>query len=190
MDRSRLRAIQRSEFRDPKRFLVEIRKLESRVVASDLSAKAKQLRTNSLKEWREIREAALFCLGMGQRIGHPVFLSRGESQDYDFIATWVAEETQHFAPVQLKEVVPADINAAASIEGVIRSLTKYVDSEDLTVAIYLNQQVRFDPRTVVVPRLPIAALWVFGSISPDQSEWGLWGNFLEEPEGSRFAYPI
>ncbi|MDP3421691.1 MAG: hypothetical protein Q8S10_12305 [Thiobacillus sp.] len=190
MDRIRLRTIQRSEFRDPRPFLVEIRELESRVAGSDLSSKAKQLRTKSLNGWRETREAALFCYGMGQRIGQPVFLSRGESQDYDFIATWVVGETQHFAPVQLKEVVPTDLNATASIESVIRSLTKYVDSTDLTVAIHLNQQVRFDPRMLVVPTLPIAALWVFGSISPDQSEWGLWGNFLEEPEGTRFAYPV
>ncbi len=190
MDRIRLRSIQSSEFRDPRRFLVEIRKLETRVAVSDLSSRAKQLRTKSLKEWRETRDAALFCYGMGQRIGQPVFLSRGESQDYDFIATWVVQGTQHFAPVQLKEVVPADLNATASIESVIRSLTKYVDSADLTVAIHLNQQVRFDPRMVVVPALPIAALWIFGSTSPDQSEWGLWGNFLEEPEGTRFAYPV
>lgn len=182
--------MQDSEFRDPRQFLVEIRKLESWIVASELSHKAKSLRTNSLKEWREIREAAIFCYGMGQRIGQPVFLSRGESQDYDFIASWTLGEVQNFAPVQLKEVVPEDVNATASIEKVICSLTKYVDSKDLTVAIHLNQRVRFDARELVVPPLPIAALWVFGSISPDQSEWGLWGNFLEKSEGSRFIYPV
>jgi hypothetical protein len=170
--------------------LVELRKLEPRVMSSALSAKAKELRTNRLKEWRELREASLFCLGMGQRIGQPVFLARGESQDYDFVATWAAGQTQYFAPVQLKEVVPTELNAASSIESVIRSLAKYVDSEDLTVAVYLNRKVLFDPRAVVIPPLPIAALWVFGSITPDQSEWGLWGNLLEEPEGSRFEYPI
>ncbi|MGV8990120.1 MAG: hypothetical protein ACOH1Q_01825 [Thiobacillus sp.] len=181
--------MQRSEFRDPRQFLVEIRKLEYLIAASELSQKAKRLRTNNLKEWREIREAAVFCFGMGQRIGQPVFLSRGESQDYDFIATWTLGEVQNFAPVQLKEVVPEEVNATASIEKVIGSLTKYVDSKDLTVAIHLNRQVHFDALELVIPPLPIAALWIFGSISPDQSEWGLWGNFLEKPEGSRFAYP-
>lgn len=189
MDRSRLRAIQSSEFRDPKQFLIELRKVEPQLAASGLDPKVKRLRTNKLKEWRETRDAALFCYGMGQRIGQPVFLARGESQDYDFIASWVVGDEQHFAPVQLKEVVPADLNGTASLERTIRSLTKYVDSEELTVAIRLNRQEHFDPRTVVIPSLRIAALWVFGSISPNQSEWGLWGNFLEEPEGSRFAYP-
>jgi len=189
VDRSRLRAIQYSEFRDPRQFLVELRNVEPQIAASSLDPKIKQLRTNRLKEWRETRDAALFCYGMGQRIGQSVLLARGESQDYDFIASWVVGDEQHLAPVQLKEVVPVDLNATASLERTICSLAKYVDSEDLTVAIRLNRQEHFDPRTVVIPPLRIAALWVFGSISPDQSEWGLWGNFLEKPEGSRFAYP-
>lgn len=94
-----------------------------------------------------------------------------------------------FRTCQMKEVVPEPLNANSSLEKVIQSLTMYVDSQDLTVAIHLNRQVHFDPKTLVVPRLRIAALWIFGSITPDQSEWGLWGNFLEEPMGTRFAYP-
>lgn len=189
MNHSRLREFQRGEFRDPTRFLIALRALEPKVANSSLDARVKQLRTNNLKEWREAREAALFCYGMAQRIGQPIYLCRGESQDYDFVASWVTGSEQHFAPVQLKEVVPEPLNPNSSIEKVIQSLTKYVDSEDLTVAIHLNRQVHFDPKTLAIPQLRIAALWVFGSISPDQSEWGLWGNFLEQPEGTRFAYP-
>ncbi len=160
------------------------------MAASELTQKAKQLRTHSLDEWRETREAALFCYGMGQRTDQPVFLSRVESQDYDFVATWSVDETQHFTPVQLKEVVPSELNPTASIESVVRSLAKYVDSQDLTVAIHLNQRVYFDPQTLIVPPLPITGLWIFGSISIDQSEWGLWRDFLGQPEGSRFVYPV
>lgn len=116
-------------------------------------------------------------------------LSRVESQDYDFVACWVVDDTQHFAPVQLKEVVPASVNPTASLEATVKSLAKYVDSEDLTVAIHLNQNHHFEPRNVVVPPLHIAALWIFATIAADQSEWGLWGNFLEQLEGTRFAYP-
>lgn len=189
MDRSRLREIQNLEFQDPKHFLIELRKLECQLAASISDSRTRRLRTNKLKEWREARDAALFCYGMGQRIGQTVFLARGESQDYDFIAAWLVGDVQHFAPVQLKEVVPSDLNGTTSLKEIIDSLKKYGDSKDLTVAIRLNRQEHFDPQTVVVPPLHIAALWVFGSISPDQSEWGLWGNFLEKPEGSRFSYP-
>ncbi len=168
---------------------MELRRLEPQFAASSLPQRVKHLRTNALKEWREAREAALFCYGMGQRIGQTVFLARSESQDYDFIACWVVDDTQHFAPVQLKEVVPTNLNPAASLEAILKALEKYVDSEDLTVAIHLNQNKRFELATVVVPPLRIAALWVFAAISENQSEWGLWGNFLEQPERTRFEYP-
>jgi hypothetical protein len=91
--------------------------------------------------------------------------------------------------VQLKEVVPHDVNVAASVQERVNALSKYVDSEDLTVAIYLNQRVHFDPAKLVIPPLKIAALWVFGAISPDKEQWALWGNFLETRQGTRFEYP-
>ena len=87
MNHSRLREFQRGEFRDPTRFLIALRALEPKVANSSLDARVKQLRTNNLKEWREAREAALFCYGMAQRIGQPIYLCRGESQDYDFVAS-------------------------------------------------------------------------------------------------------
>ena len=189
MDRAWANAANKLEFKDPAPFLKALRSLEPRVANSQLPDRVKSLRANGLKEWRELREAAIFCHGMGQRIGQTVYLARGESQDYDFVASWVAGGIRQLAPVQLKEVVPSDLNAVASLASTIDSLSKYVDSEELTVVIHLNQQLRFEPQSVVVPPLRIAALWVFASLTEDESEWGLWGNFLEEPEGVRFAYP-
>lgn len=189
MDRTRLRATQQLDFRDPRQFLINLRNVEPSIAKSGLDSKVRRLRTNKLKPWREARDAALFCYGMGQRIGQTVFLARGESQDSDFMASWVVGDEQHLAPVQLKEVPPADLNPTASLDRIIQALTKYVDSKDLTVAIRIGRAGHFDPAAVVVPPLNIAALWIFASISPNQSEWGLWGNFLEQPEGSRFAYP-
>jgi len=189
MGQDRTRALQRLEYRDPKPFLVRLRELEPRVVTSKLPKKVKNLRTNPLRWSRELREGALFCFGMSQRIGQTVFLSPSEAQDHDFVASWVVGNTQHLAPVQLKEVVPHDLNLTASVQGIINALAKYTDSADLTVAIHLNQRAHFDPSKLVVPSLKIAALWVFGAISVDQTQWGLWGNFLETPVGTRFEYP-
>ena len=98
---------------------------------------------------------------------------------------------QHFAPVQLKEVVPGKLNSAASLQATVNALaSKYTDSLDLTVAIHLNQQMRFEPSAIDMPALRIASLWVFGSIAPDQSKWGLWGNFLETAYGTSYEYPV
>jgi hypothetical protein len=125
---------------------------------------------------------------MSARIGCTVYLAKSESQDYDFVASWITGDTRSFAPIQLKEVVPAERNPVASIQKTIDALqSKYVDSLGLTVAIYLNQQVHFDPSSLRIPKLKIAALWVFGGLG--DSTWGLWGDFLDQPIGTSFEYP-
>ena len=121
-------------------------------------------------------------------MGRKVYLARSEFLDYDFIASWVSEDAQHFAPVQLKEVVPREINPVSSVQAAIDALPgKYVDSKDLTVAVYLNRLVCFDPAALQIPPMNVAALWVFGGLSEGESQWGLWGDFLAEPRGTRFT---
>lgn len=191
MDRPWLRAAQRLKFQDPARFLADLREIEIEIATSQTPNCIRNLRTNKLKEAREQRQAALFCYGMGQRIGQTVFFAAHEDQDYDFVASWVIQGNQCFAPVQLKEVVPQSLNPLASIQTVIKGLDKYSDSAGLTVAVHLNQAGRFEPSSLQPLRLQIASLWVFGSASPDQSQWILWGNFTElDPYGTRFNYPV
>jgi len=50
------------------------------------------------------------------------------------------------------------------VQATVDALTKYVDSDELTVAIHLNRQTSFDPVQLVVPALNIAALWVFAAL--------------------------
>ena len=76
------------------------------------------LRTNQFKQAREHRQAALFCEGMGARIGHTVYFAAHEDQDYDFVASWVVGDQQHLAPVQLKEVVPTNLNERAELSSI------------------------------------------------------------------------
>lgn len=190
MDRSWLRTVKNSEFRDPTRFLVDLRRLEIEIAQSDTPARVKALRTNGLKEAKERRQAALFCHGMSMRLGRTVYFAVQENHDYDLVASWFIDDEQHFATVQLKEVVPHDLNPKASIDSVLASLEKYTDSADLTVAIHLNQSGHFDPALLRPPELKVASLWVFAAVAPDQSLWSLWGNFAEDdPYGTQFAYP-
>ena len=188
MDRSWLNNAKKLELHDPSPFLARLRELEPQVARSHLPQSARSLRTNPLKEWKQIREAAIFCVGMSARIGHKVYLAKDESLDYDFIASWLADDTWHFAPVQLKEVVPAEVNPSSSLQATIDALPeKYVDPVDLTVAIYLNRAIRFEPTEIRIPPVRVGSLWVFGALSADKSQWGLWGDFLVKPEGSRFG---
>lgn len=122
-------------------------------------------------------------------MGAKVLLSKGEFEDADFVATWMADETRHLALVQLKEVAPDE--RGHDLDGVLASLAKYSGAQDLSVLIHLNRNVNFNPTKVVVPpNLKIAALWFLACSKPDQSEWSIWGNFLETPERTRFAYPV
>ena len=66
---------------------------------------AELLRRNDLKEYREGRDAALFCLGMIRAQGTTVFFARLEAQDYDFVTLWQMGDETVYTPVQLKEVV-------------------------------------------------------------------------------------
>lgn len=189
MSQIRIREVQNLDYRDPRTILLKLREVECQVARSVLPADVRHLRTRRLKKWSEMRQAALFCYGMGQREGKTVHFALSESQDYDFVASWIAGDTQRFFPVQLKEVVPNTLNADASIQKVVDSLRKYVNSEDLTVAIHFNQHGRLDTQDLRIPALRIGAVWVFGGISKDQSEWSLLGDILEQPVETRFTYP-
>ena len=191
MNRIWLRAVEKLTFEDPVPYLIQLRHREITVALSDMQPEEKAMRTNGLKIPREQREAALFCLGMSERLGHKVYFSAQEDQDYDFVARWMIGEVLHYAQVQLKEVVPVKMNSRSTIEGIVESLGRLTDSNGLTVAIHLNRECRFEPSLLKVPeKLKIGSLWVFGSTTADQSCWTLWGNFTENaPFWNQFSYP-
>ena len=189
----RIRHFAKLNYGDPLSFLAGLRKFEYAVAASPTPDRIKTLRTNGLKSEREMRDAALFCVGMSRNLETDVWFAPVEEQDHDFVTTWRTGDTQHFCPVQLKEVVPQHLNPNASVQAVLDKLSHYADSSDVAVAIKFNQQGRFDPAAVVIPRdLAIGTLWVFGALSEDQSEFGLWGDFLTTGSatvGIRYPYP-
>lgn len=189
METIRLREAARRDYRDPIPFLKRLRCIEHRGLAESLDPEVRSLRTNRLKEWREARLGALFCHGMAKRTGRKVFLSKGEFDDADFVGMWFGE-VQHFAPVQIKELVPEERNARATLDALVQGLSMYRGRKDLTVLIHLNRRVNFGPESLVLPpQIPIAALWVIACTDPAHSEWTIWGNFLEQPEETRFSYP-
>lgn len=194
MKNIRLREFAKLEYCDPSKFLASLRVIEWAVATSSTPEPIKALRTQKLKSALEKRDAAIFCVGISKFTGFDIRFAHLENQDFDFITRWLdSDGTEHYCPVQLKEVVPPNLNARSSIQTVVDSLTRYVDSEDVTVAIKLNRPGRFEPSELKLPAdLRIGGLWIFGSISADQSEFGLWGDFLSAtpaPQGLRYAYP-
>ncbi len=185
----RIRTFAELEYGDPRGYLIALAKLQPRIAASKLKIKVRTLRTNDLKPHRERREAALFCCFMAERMKSEILFSPVEAQDYDFVARWERGDTVHFAPTQLKEVVPSYLNPRASVEGVVTSLSKYTDSYDLSVAIHLNKNSDFNPLDLQIPKLPLASLWIFWATAPGGRQWALCGDFLTQPSYSQHEYP-
>lgn len=188
MDRAELNRIKKLKFRDPATILRELRAIETCIDGKDLSLQVKNLRTNDLRNIRELRQAALFCYAINQRTGFDIRFSPTEASDYDFIATRFDEDTHHIYPVQLKELPPEELNPNSTIQNIITSLSKY-SSEHLTVVIFLNRNGTFDSSKIDTSTLKIAALWFVSCISPDQSEWRLDGDFINSPKATIFNYP-
>lgn len=194
MDTIRARKFSQFSYGDPRSFLVGLRKVEAALTEYSMPEKVRRMRTNGLKPDREMRDAALFCVGISERFGLQIGMAPVEDEDFDFVATWVADETQHFCTVQLKEVAPEDLNPSSSIENVSQALNKYSNPNDLTVAIRPNRATRFDPSSIHIPKsLALGGLWVFGCISEDQSKWAVWGDFVVAGDGpvaaTIFDYP-
>ena len=177
------------QYADPAADLRRLRQVEVAVAHRVSDPRVRALRTNSLKPDRSRRDAALFAHGMSSMLGLKVYYAPVESADFDFVTATQTPEGSVFTPVQLKELVPAELNPNASLEVIFESLHKYVDSADLVVAIYLNRRIHLEFSRVVAPKLPVAEVWLFGGASDDQSKWLLYGNVLREPTFHWFAYP-
>lgn len=191
MDRAALNKIRKMHAIDPAAVLRKLRKVEIPIAMSNHDSRVKALRTNYLKRDRENREACLFCYGMSVRLGHPIWFYPFEDSDFDFVAAWDEGDCRHYAPTQLKEVVPEELNSRASLQAVLDGIgAKYKTSNGLTVAIHLNQTGHFDPKNIVLPDLKIAGLWIFGAISEDQSQWFVCGDVLTGPTITIFDYPL
>ena len=175
-------------YHDPARILRDLRALEHEV-ASIEDDKVRRLRTPTLKKYREWRDGALFTYGMGVAQERPMGYATEESGDYDFVVAWIQEGQQHFCPVQLKELVPADLNPRATLEDLLANLPTYSPGTDTVLAIKLNRRGKMDLKTIRLPAIPFRQLWFFWAAAADGNRWAIYGDALKEPGQSTFDYP-
>lgn len=189
----RLRHFAKVDYKDPRDYLIRLRILERAIDLSRLPDRVRRLRTNQLKSVRELRDAAIFCVGMSEVLEREIYLGKIEEQDFDFIAMYISDETQHFIPVQLKELVSDHLNPKANLDSIISHLGKYAKLDDVCVVIKLNRLGHFDPSLVSIPpHLQVGGLWMFCATNEEQTEFALWGDFMEtgrETKGIKFPYP-
>lgn len=189
MSELRVRSWERREYFDPARVLRDLRLLEHDVSRWDVTDRVRRLRTGRLKELREARDAALFAYGMSTALGCAIRLSPGETEDADFITVLVDGDTLVYTPVQLKELVPEDLNPTADLEQLVSSLAGRPHS-DAVLAVRLNRRQRVEFSTLPQEHLPFAEVWYFGSMSPDANRWFLYGDVLSNATLYEFDYPV
>ena len=120
------------------------------------------------KYWEEF-QAALFTYGLSQQSpDYDWEYSYGELPSFPdgdcFVRCEIADGA--IKPVQLKELVPAELNAQSSIQQLIDNLTlKYTATpgqEMLVVAIYVNRETTINFQQLRMPKLNIEQLWLYG----------------------------
>lgn len=157
---------------------------------SETDERIRNLRTNRLKKERELFQACLFDHGIGSAVlGTEVYLAPSEAQDFDCVAQYIIGDTQHYVPLQIKELVPEHLNPNSSLQVELEKLEKYVDSHDLVVAIHLNRQFPLELEAIKIPQIRVAELWFFGAVSPDALQFMLWGDMLKDTVSYSYGYP-
>lgn len=181
----------RLTYLDPARTLLAYREVEIDLAMQlGLDSKVARLRTSSLKPEREARDAALFSHGMSARLGCPVVFAPVEESDYDFVTRTDIRDGSYFTPVQLKELVPEDLNPSANLDALLASLRKKKVFSNTALAIRLNRtlkQTNFTARQFI--GLPFKEVWLFWAASPDSRRWKLLGDALTHALISEFKYP-
>jgi hypothetical protein len=177
-----LREWEKLQYKDPTKTLPGYRAVQEIVSTYNTNTKLRNLRTNSLKSEKEAWHLALFSYLISKALDIEVFYSEVESSDYDGVCMWVNDETQNFAPIQLKELVPSDLNPSSSVQKVISSLEKYTDSKDLIVAVKLTKNFTLKTEVLDLSGLKMKQLWLFGATDPMQNNWMLYGDLLGAPK--------
>jgi hypothetical protein len=178
----------RINFYDPAKILRDLRRLEEDIAGIE-DPMVRRLRTPALKKYREWRDGALFTYGMGVAQGKEMLYATEESSDYDFVVAWAGESEHLFCPVQLKELVPADLNPRATLEGLLNGLPIYSAGSDTVLAVKLNRRGKMDRTKIRLPPIPFKQLWFFWCASQDGTRWGIFGDALKQPGQAVFAYP-
>jgi hypothetical protein len=173
---------------DPEKILVGLREIAQSYPLHELRYHARTLRTRALRKYGEGRQAALFCYGMGRRLGTPVSFAQVERQDYDIIAAYELDGDVNFVPVQLKEWAPDILPSPTTLQAELDKLSKYADASDLAVVFHLNRGTTIKLSELTFPKT-IGELWFVGCTEPSQNHWTLIGDLLKDPLASDFTHP-
>lgn len=150
-------------------------------------------RTRPQRRYLTLRQAALMCFGRkcanpGDQWAFAQWPEENSPVDAVFRRIPAGGEVQ-YEFVQLKEVVPGELNPKATLQEVLDNLPKrYRRADGITVAVNVNQTVTTDLASLRLPELPGATLWLFG-LTDRTNECFLVGD-LFSPPATVIEYPF
>lgn len=177
------------KYHDPWHILRKLRRLEVELADVQLDTKVRKLRMPTLNKYREWRDAALFTYGMRVLQSYRIVFATEAARDYDFVTAWRGKGESFYCPVQLKELVPADLNPDANLEQLLKGLAKYSGPSDTVLAVRLNRAGALDLASASFPPVPFKQDMVFLGSAPNSARWCLYGNALGTPVQVEFEYP-
>jgi hypothetical protein len=194
MDASNRIAIRRWRalpYRDARVDLVNLGRLQGLLDKAGTSPVLDDLRNHELKKYLEMRQAALFTYLVGETmqsatIGYAMY----EDADHDCIIRWRESRRNCYVAVQLKEIVPVHLNPKADLSAELeKQAKKYTSSSHTVAAFHVNQSGLLDFSRIRKPDATFSEIWLYGALSPNQSQWFLFGDLLKEPKLYEFSYP-
>jgi hypothetical protein len=151
-------------------------------------------RTNKLQPELHRRQAALFCFGRKcmeatDKWALAAWPDQNSEIDYVFRQTKPDGEVR-FEFVQLKELVPDEIDPEQSLQDLLDKLPKkYPSAGGLTIAIHLHRNTTTKVSDLKKPHLPGGSLWLFGLGGKPPHNALLFGDWLKTPSIVYFTHP-
>jgi hypothetical protein len=151
-------------------------------------------RTNKLKPELHRRQAALFCFGRKckeatDKWALAAWPEQNSDIDYVFRQTKPDGE-ERFEFVQLKELVPDEIDSEQSLQSLLDKLPeKYPSAGGLTIAIHVYRNTTTKISDLKMPNLPGGSLWLIGHGGKPPHNAVLFGDSLNTPLTIYFTHP-
>ena len=114
----------------------------------------------------------------------------GEGGDYDFRLVTPKDEELSGAvvAVQLKELVPADLNSDQSL-GDLEARIAQCPRSSTVLLIHLNRRGEISFADLRAFTSPFAENWFVWCCDPEQTRWAIFGMRNSEPVHIQFDYP-